>query len=1024
MSQYDDFLVDELYQQPHYLITDSKYENGPQNQQLIDVFKFISDTFKRDISSVSDIVSTIKHFIKKYNKLSKSNDELKKGYDLLQQELIDNKNQTSEIEAFSQDIQHNEEKTRKKLKKYKQELTNLKEKNRELELTLEESRTQIRELKLSKEELESVKAKLEHDLSRTRNNLTYLESPITDDKRGRSQYIEDVSSAYNELVESYKQMNDILMSQRDSLVEKCMLLGDCLDKSQKILGDSCMRLEEMKNAKLAADDRVQEISNILPDIAQKVEESIPYEYRAKLPQLSEDYVGYILGVFDRLINMMLNPIDYNRGKSLADEDTEKKRYITLLGYLEDCLKYIQNTNKSLSFDHEEAVQPLGVDSQVCTTLLNQCARMGQFIDSNLMELGIENLSKSVSLFEFDSFTKAECLLNEFLKFVTEEQISESPIRELFAVFTAVCEVNNMLLDYSEKLKKENVEYDRVAANSKVIRDLQRDNFDLANWKAVNQERISIVQQVLENLSDDKEASFDVMAIELGKRYEAVLKANNQLNEKIQALENELGNEKGERSKIEAELSSKITETKDKVKTEEDTLNDSKERYESQIEKLTKENELLKKESDEKVLMLERQLYEKSHKLSNATRRLSNLETKFGVDEDTLHNITEERDNLLQQLHQMQQLLCQKQSELDQSKDKERKLINSRRSLKDKLAESDENVRITLEDIRKRNEEVQHRYDGTIKQLQDELEYFRKEILSVQSDADLYHRQKCELEKQITTLRVQEKTLRLRYDSLIERQGLEKKATEARNTTYLASLKAQSEKKIEDVVSLLNKVKNSILNILSERFNENINSNIDIQELLIRLDRRLQLYAGDKRVLQDAIKLRGELRLLPTQSLHDMFVDAQQAKQSAELSLNRVLSEKDSLETEMAKMKKATEKYTAGYKQAGEWEVWGKSLYNQVSTGNNQPISLDELRLRLSEAILTASHNLTVVRHLDLLRTQKQIQNSDAFREAADVMKDELSIRSVIAVISFAQRLLTLRGVFPLSTPLSPRTIEY
>ena len=985
-------------------------ESVSQNQ-LKKIYKLMSQSFSREVSSVSDVQSVIKAFVNKYIKTRDQLKEQKELNEQLNDQLQQSIDQTQIDEADKEQLATNQEELTKKLRQYKKQVLSLRQQVSDQEAATVEAQTQIREVQLKLEESEREKQKLTEELTKLQVQLS-KETPQKPVKT-ESERVEETAKLFEDMLAAQGEEINDLVQQRETLIQNLRSLDAAVREAEAQIQKEQNEKQEIIKSQSDISKRNEELSDALPILAQEVEQLIPHDLRSTLPQNGPDPANFIKAVVEELVALRAAP--HEEEEEDKEEVVAKAKYVELITRLEDCLRYIQNIAKA--GDKATDACPLGVDSEVRNTLLTQCARIGHFVDENLLEVGIENLPQHVSIFEADSFETAESQLKEFLNFVTEEQLKESPLRELFALFTAVCEVNKMVMNYADKIKAQQQQpQQQVNVSSEMIRNLQRDNFDLAQWKAVNQERIEAATAALQKLTcDDGETALDVMAQQLADKYEEAQKENETLKENITKIE-------AEKKELEETTQASLMEAEEKVQTreisfqeEEKQHQDMSQQFEAKVSKLSSANESLKQRLQQTTENYEATIREKSAKLKKAVQAQSETKKMLDAIQERTDAVIQENQELHQINAEMEETITTQKEQLEQFAINEKKLRDSRENLKKRIATAEAANKTTLADIKQRNDDIQQKYLDTVNDLTNELNNYKQQVETLKEQEEASANERADLAQQITNLRVSERALNLKLKTAQERQQLEKSANEARNNTYMLSLKAQAQRQIDEVNAQLAQIRASINKILEQTFGETPDENATFNELFTRIDRRLQMFTADKKVLADAIKLRGELKLQPSASLSDAYASETQARQNAEKKAERSHNERCIIEKELNNLKRATEKMAADAKQTKDWENWGRSLYKQVNEGSTD-IPSSELRFKLTEDVLAAVKDRTTIKRLDSLREQKKILSNPAINEKAPADK-ELAIRSIYNILVFAQR---IQGEGAQLVPLSPR----
>ncbi|KAI5513431.1 biological adhesion protein [Trichomonas vaginalis G3] len=963
-------------------------------QQLQKVYKILSTSFSREVQSVSDVQAVIKAFVTKYLKTKDQLKEATEMNDELTSRLQQSFDQTQLDEANQEQLMQTGEELNKKLRQYKKRVLALEDQLREQQTANEEAQTQIRELKQAQDDLKREKTKLTEDL--TKAQLAAIQNqPVVQE----TDPVEKTAKLFEELVAAQASEIEDLVHQRDILIENIRSLDGAVLDAEKMLTEYANEKAESEKMKSELIKKNEALTDKLPTLAQEVEQRIPCDLRSSLPQNGSDSEKFILATIEALVQTRAVP--QQPVVEEKEETVAKNKYIALLTRLEDAVRFIQSIAKA--GDKAGDICPLGIDSEVRTQLLTQAARMGHFVDENLLAVGIENLPNHMSIFEPGSFESTEAQLKEFYNFVTEEQLKESPVRELFALFASVCEVNKMVMNFAENQRNKSHQTDRNVVNSEALRNLQRDNFDLAQWKAVNQEKIEAATAVLAKLTeDDGETAMDVMANKLAQKYEDAAKENKELKETIEKLENEK-KEMEESNQVSMQEATEQIQTRDiSLQEAEKSRLEETQQLNEKVSQLSQQNQSLAQRFKATTEGLEAALREKTAKLKKAL--LAQTETKKMLDQiqERTNAIVSENETLHQQNAEMEETLTIQKEQLDALAENEKKLRDSREALKKRIANYEQQNSTTLQDLKTRNDAVQQKYQDTITNLEKEIQDLKAATEQLKEENESGKKERQELQQTITNLRVSERSLNLKLKTLQERQALEKSAAEARNNTYMISLKAQAGRQIDEAKAQLEQTRQAITKILQNQFGEQLEEDASFNDLFNRLDRRLQMYTSDKRILADAIKLRGDLKLAANVTLSEAWASEVQSKNNAETAVARITKERRIIENELTNLKRSTEKMSQDAKQAAEWENWGRSLFKQVNESSAE-IPVQELRFKLSEDVLAAIKDRSTLKRLDTLRQQKKVLKNPALQEPIKT-NQELSIRSIMCILIFAQRI--------------------
>ena len=415
-------------------------------QQLKKIYKILSQSFSREVASVSDVQAVIKAFVNKY---LKTRDQLKQqteANEQLNSQLQASFDQTQLDEADKEQLAANEEELTKKLRQYKKRVLALQDQLAESQAQTVNAQTDIRELQHKLEEAEREKQKLNEDLTAAHAAINKEAPPPSELDANR---FEETIKLFEDMLEAQTKEIQDLVHQRDILIQNNNQLDSAIRDAETSIQKLQTEKAEVEKNTAELVQRNESLSDALPNLAQEVEQLIPHDLRSTLPQNGPDSGKFVKAVVSALLELRAQP--HHEEEDNSEDTVSKEKYVHLLTRLEDAARFIQNIAKA--GDKAADICPLGVDSEVRNCLLTQAARIGHFVNENMLEIGVENLPNNLSLFEPGSFDSTEAQLKEFLNFATEEQLKESPVRELFALFAKL-----LLLLWFALLRKRIIEF--------------------------------------------------------------------------------------------------------------------------------------------------------------------------------------------------------------------------------------------------------------------------------------------------------------------------------------------------------------------------------------------------------------------------------------------------------------------------------------------------------------------------------------------------------------------------------------
>lgn len=979
--------------------------NNDPSHQLQQVYDIISKAFSKDVESISDVSTVVRSFMSKLtkiqNQLKIAMDEKQELEGSLQEQFDQILLDTIEVENKEQ----SEEILKKKLRTYKKDLLRTRDSLASKEAENQSLNAQIQQLQLSLDEKTRMCSRLELELNSLRNQSGISAKPVMDHSD-----VENTAALFEDILSQQEDEISRLVRQREDITNLMYKCNNALCMTEEEFTKMNVTVKTLTAQISTQEEKINELKEVLPNLASAVEESLPHEIRALMPECVGDPYSYILGIVNEL----------TANKSLPDKPVDEPeqvvnvvptdKYVLLIKHLEDAMRFIQNIangHDTLCTD----LGPLASDSSVRTVLLTQCARIGRFIDENVLEIGIDNIPRSSSVFDPNTFKTPEALLEEFFRFATKEQVKESPLRELFAIFTAICETQKCLLNYLDRIKSDQPQMHRQMINNascaqnEVLKKLQRENFDLSQWKAVNSDRLEQAYRALVEVTGDREASIDVMAYDLGNRCRLLSEKIVELEGKLDFTKSEFSSELARSREIQEELNRTIDNYKEELEKSKARHIKDRENLQNSIKQLSSEAAESRKKCDQTKTCLMTQLEEKTKKLKKTQQ--THKQTKEYLDQiqEQIESLLSENKQLSVTNEDLKNSLAIQTEQVNALAQNEKKLRASRDKLKKRIATAETQNRQMLEDIKTQNEGLKEKYERAIESISADARQNKSYAEEAQTTVDRLQQEKNELQAQLTKCRVSERALKIKLDTIQSRQEADKAAIEARTNSYMLSLQTQATKQVEELKGRLDLVKSSIVLCLKNDFNECISCDVDFDEAFSVLQRKLQLFTADKRILADASKIRSELGISPSASLMDVIKEYEQQKVNAERAVEAERARTAAATRENCSMKALAEKNAQLAKLASEWENWARSMHSQISDLASPSAKSREIRNFLEEALLLSIGQRSTLRRIDLLREEKKILKRDLPIKS----NHGLNFISLVNAFQFVNRIQCISG---------------
>ncbi|KAH0793903.1 viral A-type inclusion protein [Histomonas meleagridis] len=667
----------------------------------------------------------------------------------------------------------------------------------------------------------------------------------------------------------------------------------------------------------------------------------------------------------------------------------------LLEQLEGSMRFINNIASSEKQTFNTV--PLTQDTSLRTALHTQCARIGRFIDENMIELKIPKLSTGKSIFDPSEF-------NDYLQQI-DHIIENSNFRELYALFVGVVQVNSLQSNHIDQLTNKLKEIRQSSLSSEEIEDLEKQLYELQEWKNSKEELIEEIRKILDlnNFNDE----------ELFARINEVVKLNDLLQSQIDEL------------KQNQNILSK--EEFDKISNE---LNNVVEAFNSEQSNNVREIENLKstlKSKDETIAKLEQTIEDNTCKLQEKNEEINNFKN---IQNDTIRLekslqekfllVASENKTLISNLKRMKSTLKKQNDQLDQYQRTENKLRKAKDSLKEKLELMENQNKKGLEDLNKRNAELSNRYDLLVCDLESEIKELNESKQKISAEKELLAKQKAELSVELTRVKISERSLILKLAAL-QRQ-IDIKNSADKESAHMMKRRVEAEKQTNDVQSEV--VKEGLVSILEKYYGIIISNEENIAKIFMELELAMKKKEDELFIKKDAYETRKKFGIKQSSSILSTVSAVLQKNNDLTIENDRLKKETKHIKDELSKEKKKSGSMQTKARNSDEWELWGRSIYRQILDGVEPVQNQKELRFLLEEALLAGIGHREIIRKLELMRKEKILISKFPKIEKSKSAADVTSLRPLLLLAVCSRRLQSISGCLPSKITLpSKRNFE-
>ena len=640
----------------------------------------------------------------------------------------------------------------------------------------------------------------------------------------------------------------------------------------------------------------------------------------------------------------------------------------ILGHLENALYFIR-TLKNSPPDEESSLK----DKELRKTINQQCKQIEDFLS--------ENKPKAVASL-FDN-SNADEQLKTFFDFVDENEKTESPFRELYSLFTAVIEVNQMLFERNNELTHETQKSKVRAENLQKELDEENDNCDQKD-KIINElldqmektleqrpkniltgyrDVCLIIKELMNELAKNKKE-----AESLNRKYKKAKKSNDSNINQIHSKEKEIDEltEKCSRMQKQAEIQKAELEANiSALKNKHQELSNKVDHHSQKTQKLKEQNQELQAQVED----LQKQNAELNNKIHDymqnedfTTSTINGFESRVSKMKIKNANLKKKNNELESQLHKIVDDIKSQNDSLEKSyQDNLQQLTNENEELRAKL---DEEIAVN-----KRNKQSRNEY---------QTKFAKMKLNEVQRTTELN-----EAKKSLQMLEQQSNSKldaqKIAYEEII--QKFKQYCDDC--TLKLASI-------LNEDISQFQEEKEDDSNEQNEKSDQNKKLNLD--KLIDSIEKKIH-----PNLIKDARETKSLLKL----DKHDSIYETVKKLVKGLMHKDKLIK---GLEQNNNELKNITKSLTA--EELNYWKNWGNKLYCKINGDDEpKPYDSDKIRETIERVLDDIINPESNERKLDILKTEKLIlskfDNSAIQRKSTEPVE---SIRAITLTFMLVGRL--------------------
>ncbi|OHT07925.1 hypothetical protein TRFO_05040 [Tritrichomonas foetus] len=849
----------------------------------------------------------------------------------------------------------------KTIKFYKNQLSSLQTKCADQEATISELKTTVSELKF---ELSSAKS----ELSQKESEISQILCDLPQNKDN-----EDNEEIFNQTLEIFDNLSKEQTNQIVELTKQRNEILTILHKYEKI--------ESLNNDYLShSNEENQQLKDQIEDLQQKLEQAIE-ESDNKVNELVES-IGKIYeyeidqdkSPIDNIVELIENRIVAPDSPSVK---SNRERELKVLGQLENALKFFKTLAGSSSDDDTPIF-----NFQDRTFILTQCARIGQFIEEEAGDVKIPSVPNLFDPLEIESCSK---VFFDFLE--NEEDINESPIRELYLMFLSCISVNFLLFNRVKELLS------RKPTPTVRIDDSFRELYE----EILNEIKDS--EKVLGLYVDNPDNNFFSMLQIFVGEYEELRRENDDNIAAIEQLQAELieVSQLTQNSSMMPEgefktIKSKIRKLKDDKRKLQECLN-------KEIKYRKSSNEKSRKQLEEAVqcLNIAKNEQEEFEKLKNKYQNLKQLskdqENELNQYKEKLTELNDENEMLLKEKEELE---ASSESRIEELQENERKVREKNSSLAKRVTDLEKTNNEMLVDIKKRTEIIQEKLHERIQNLDNELKETREKLIKNLTEIKELRSIKHSNQVEITKLKFEVKNRSYMINQLTSQMKLKEEQFSAKSKAEVFQQQVKCDKLMNELSSNYDTARMKLVGLLKKKFNVTISETDSFNVIINALNRLIdeKMIAEMTTLNIDARSLINEIKKMENRiNSNETTIEDLEMKNAIISKQNEALTKKNSqLENAQDELNK--------------WISWARSIHRHITDGQVGPHSVDDLKYVLEESLMAAIGHRNVLRKLDIIRREKKILNSPMARKCIEKVptQNRPSIRPVILALMWTRRL--------------------
>lgn len=922
-----------------------------------------------------------------------------------------------------------------------------KAKNKELQHKLADSTNTINKLtkdnELAKMQIEKQQLQLD-DLQNKKETSTDIISKAQIESK--DQQIQSLTTALQELTLQFNELNKDL-STESQIKNQMLVLVAQQSSALSSFEEYYLKISKENSSLKAKIESLQEKTEEKPIISQKScnHSEIPEKLREFIKENFNsnekiEQIKDLLSSNDNPLNKIKNVVSFllqEQNSTKTEEKTDfnqlKQRNIRLSTYIINLTRFIDQISNSAEI--QDWLVSDNKSGNFVNDLKKETAKIQSFLEDNKI---VDNSELLESFSKFPSFAE---------KYLNEENFSSQENAELISLLHQFVLSNSVLCKYSEELQSRG----RIIMNelkqlkSELARSNDDKNEEIDNIKADYLTKIDFLKHDKELLLSKLSKLQDILRKQPGNNDLAeiclAMIANDENNNEeeedfderkyVENLEVKIASLNNQKNREISEKDSLIIDLQNKIAENEETIEAMRNDLENEKSDLVGELESLKIE----IVEIKNDLQATTENLEKSKQENEELTKINQLQQDHIEKIDQIKDKEINE--QMKKFIDSKMDDFEQiaanNQELTKQLENIETEHKNEIKEIKKSYKQEINRLNSeveiqttRANELRTHYDSLLAELRSKLNESRKSESEMKCSYEKMTSEITELKSKLSNYAVEQKMMQVRAQTIDEKMRREKVLMESKAQMEMMSLESSYIAKVNqakaDFQADFDKFLFEICQIFAEYketeiSRENVLELLHfIQDLLKQKDNQMKEVVDHAFILDKIKKMMGLDKTYTAENVFEEFAKIYKEKKEIENSKTEIIKNRDESRELLMKSRIKLENADA----LNKWEEWAKRIHVLISDNFSIIKSSSELRSCLEDAILSSIGHRQAFRKLQILKFEKELYQSGLIRAGSSSKPAQLNLMSLVKAFSAIQRIQKLSGHLVVSNLSAPK----